>query len=486
MKLKTQIAATAMMLAMTGSALAEDPVAAQPTQTQAQIADEMHALRARLDLLEARQKENARKAEVQKTTEQMIDDATRRSQMLEIGQFTAGHKDGSFYLGSEDGNFLLKPFIHFQFRDVTTDRQNFKAGGDDEHDNGFEVRRLRFGFVGNAFTPDLTYWFNWGTQRSSGTANVVNAAGTKIGTVSNNLGGGLLLEEAWVKYHFSGTPFYVRGGQIRDPLVHDEIIGTVRQQAAERGISSDIFANGEGFTEAATLIYDPKTWVRAEGGINHGLRSANTNFLDYPNTNAYNYGAVARGEFKVFGEWKDYNQIGAVDVSKPLLVIGVAADYSERGHSGQTVGVVDAMYADPSGLSLYGGFIDRYTNHNFGYYQPTITGTSLTAPPAGVLNRATNEYAAFIQVGYLIDKHLEPYGRFEYIHVAGTPAGSDNYIPAVAGGANYYFYGHRAKVTAQVQYLPKGIPFDDTPNDVLASPKGNGEISGTVQFQLAI
>ena len=80
----------------------------------------------------------------------------------------AGHKDGSFYLGSEDGNFLFKPFAHLQFRDVTVRRQDFKPGGDDDTQNGFEVRRMRFGFVGNAFTPDLTYWFNWGTQRAAG------------------------------------------------------------------------------------------------------------------------------------------------------------------------------------------------------------------------------------------------------------------------------------------------------------------------------
>ena len=234
----------------------------------------------------------------------------------------------------------------------------------------------------------------------------------------------------------------------------------------------------------ATLIYDPKTWLRTEAGVNHGLRSANTNFLDYPNSNAFNFGAVARAEFKVMGNWKDYAQMGAVDVKDPLLVIGVGADYSERGHSGQTVGVVDIMYAAPSGLSIYGSFIDRYTNHNFGIYQPTITGANIAAPPASVLNRSTNEYAAVIQAGYLFGKHWEPYGRFEYIHVAGTAAGSKNYIPVIAGGVNYYFFGHKCKMSAQLEYLPKGIPFDDTPNDLLASPSGKSEFSGTVQFQL--
>ena len=479
------LASAALLLAVAGPVFASDPVPAQPPQPAAQDpADEIRAIRTRLNQLESQQKETARKEAEAKTTEQVIDDAVRRSQMLEIGAFSAGHKSGRFYLGSEDGNFLLRPFIHTQIRDVTVVRQDFKPGGDSDTQNGFEIRRLRFGFDGNAFTPDLTYWFNWGTQRASGAANVIDAKGKKIGTVSNSLGGALLLEEAWAKYRIHGTDFYIRGGQIRDPLLHDEIIGTVKQQSVERPIASDIFANGEGFTEAATFIYDPKTWIRTEAGVNHGMRSANTNFLDFPNTNAYNYGVVGRAEFKVMGDWKDYGQIGAVDVKTPLLVIGVAADYSERGHSGQTVGVVDAMYADPCGFSLYGSFIDRFTNHNFGQYQPTITGASITAPPAAVLNKATNEYAAVLQAGYLIGTHWEPYGRFEYIHVVATAGGSHNYIPVIAGGVNYYFVGHRCKLTGQVLYLPKGCPFDDTTNDVLAMPGGKGEFSGVLQFQL--
>ena len=482
MNLKNRFAA-ALLFAAAGPVLAQDPAPIAPPSILS-AADEIQVIRARLNLLEARQRETLRLAQENRTTEQVIQDADRRSQMLDAGAFSAGHKDGRFFIGSEDGNFLLRPFFQLQVRDVTLERQDFKPGGDQDIQNGFEIRRMRFGFDGNAFTPNLTYFFNWGTQRASGTSNVNNAAGTKIGTTSNNLGGVPLLEEAWVKYRFDNTPFYVRAGQIRDPLIHDEIIGTVRQQATERPITSDIFANGEGFTEAATFIYDPKTWVRTEAGLNHGLRSANTNFLDYPNTNAFNYGVVGRAEFKVFGNWKDYNQIGAVDVTEPLLVIGVAADYSERGHAGQTVGVVDAMYADPNGLSVYGAFVDRYTNHNFGIYNVSSTGTSLVAPPASVLNKATNEYAAVLQAGYLIGKHWEPYGRFEYIHVAGTAAGTKTYIPVTAAGVNYYFYGHRAKLTGQVTYLPNGMPFDDTPNDVLASPGGKSEFSGVLQFQL--
>ena len=489
MKAMNRFAVAALMLACTGPMFAQDPVAvvSQPAQPSAQeTSEEIRLLRSRLDQLETQQKETARKAEATRTTEQVIQDANRRSQMLEVGAFSAGHKDGRFFIGSEDGNFNLRPILQLQFRDVTVMRRGFKPGGDDDIQNGFEIRRAKFGFDGNAFTPDFTYFFLWATARASGTSNVNNAAGTKIGTTSNNLGGVPLLEEAWVKYRFENTPFYIKGGGIKDPLLHDQIVSSRYQQSTERSLIADIFANGDAFTEGATFIFDPKTWVRTEAGVTHGLRSADTNFLDYPNTNAFNYGAAGRAEFKVMGNWKDYSQIGAVGTKEPLLVIGVGGDYSERGHAGQTVGVVDAMYADQHGLSVYGAVVDRYTNHNFGLYTQSAVGASITAPPASVLNTPTNEYGMMLQAGYLFNQHLEPFGRYEYMHLKGNVAGTHGAFSALTAGANYYFYGHSAKVTAQVTYLPNGSPIDDTANDILAMPSAKSEFSGVVQFQLSI
>jgi hypothetical protein len=484
-KVKSRFAAAALLLAVSGPVFAQDSVAASTAPAQ-DPTSEIQVLRARLDQLEVQQKAAEIKAQDSKTTSQVIDDAARHSQMLEVGDLVAGHKGGRFFIGSDDGSFNFRPWLHLQFREVTNMRQNFKPGGDDDVQSGFEVRRMRFGFDGNAFSPDLTYMFNWATVRAAGTANVNNAAGTRIGTVSNNLGGVPLLEEAWVKYNFHNSPFYVKGGQIKDPLLHDQIVSSRYQQSAERSLTADVFANGDAFLEGVTFIYDPKTFMRFEGGVTHGIRSANTNFLDYPNTNAFNYGAAARGEFKVFGDWKDYSQVGAVGTKSPLLVIGVGADYSERGHSNQLVGAVDAMYADQNGLSVYGAFVDRYSNHNFGIYNASTAGASIAAPPAAILGTPTNEYAAMIQAGLLIDKHVEPFGRFEYLRLRGTATTAKNFIPVVTGGVNYYFFGHGAKLTAQATYLPHGIPIDDTGSDILALPSARGELVGIVQFQLSI
>jgi hypothetical protein len=476
----------AAALAVTQAGPARAQSQAPDATPQQDVSAEIKALRERLDQLERQQAEARRQQEIKETTAKVADDAARKSMLIDTSGFTAGYEDNRFVIRSADGNFALRPWLHLQFRNVTLLRQDFMAGGRDEIDNGFEVRRMKLGFDGNMFSPDLTYNFNWATSRAAGNSNVVDASGTRIGTVSNSLGGVPILEEAWVKYHFAGTPWSIRGGQIKAPLLHDQIVSSRYQQSAERSLTADVFANGDAFSHGVTLIWDPKNWVRFEGGVTDGLRSANTNFLDFPQGgNAFDYGGIARAEFKLMGRWEDYGQVGAVNVKEPLLVIGVGAAYDERGDSNQTVGVIDAQYADPSGLNFYGAVVDRFTHNNFGFPNTTSSGASFATPSPSVAGDDTNEYAFLLQGGYIINKKWEPFGRYEFMHVAGTPAGSENNIHVITAGVNYYWVGHRAKLTAEIQYLPNGLPFDDSGNDLLTN-NGNGELSAVLQFQLLL
>ena len=480
-----------------------EPSAQMPSQD---VSSEIAALRSRLDQLEAQQKatELQRREAESKLADKISADelahdaATSDQKLLTPEGFTAGYTDNRFVIQSADGNFVLRPWVHFQFREVVNDRTDFlvlnkkKKTFDDEVNQGFELRRVRFGLDGNLFTPDFTYFFNWATVRNSGNSTVNGATASTAGgkvTTSNNLGGVPLLEEAWVKYHIPTTPFYLKGGQIKDPILHDQIVSSRYQQSAERSMTADIFANGDAFTEGATFIYDPKSFVRTEAGVNHGIRSANTNFYDYPNNstyNAYDYGFAGRVEYKVMGRWEDYAQVGAVGNKAPLLVFGVGGDYSERGRDGQLVAAADGMYADPSGLNFYGAFVDRYTTHNFGIYTQSPTGANIGTPDPKVAGKPTNEYSCLIEAGYIINDRIEPFGRYEYMFLQGTAAGSRNYVQCITGGVNYYFYGHRLKATAEAIWLPDGLPIDDGPSDVLTNSNGKTEISFVAQLQLLL
>ena len=159
---------------------------------------------------------------------------------------------------------------------------------------------MKIGFDGNMFGTDLTYEIIWATQRTSASATVKSSTGATVGTVSNNLGGALQLEQAWARYHFPKTDFFVRAGEIKDPLYHEQFVSTRYQQATERSFAADIFCNGDGYTEGATVIYDPGTTFRAEVGVTHGMRADDTNqYLDYPNNgsfNAFDHGVAGRAD----------------------------------------------------------------------------------------------------------------------------------------------------------------------------------------------
>jgi hypothetical protein len=493
------MASAAMALALSYPAFAADPA----PQTQGDMSTEIQALKARLEQLEVKQKDAEmqrqlaeQKLEAKITADELSKDAAKAdNHFLTAEGFTAGYSDNRFVIQSADGNFVWRPWMHLQFRDVVEDRSDKLGTGShisDEVDNGFEVRRLKLGFDGNMFSPDFTYFFNWATSRNSSNATVNGATPSATGgtvTVSNNLGGVPILEEAWVKYHIPTTPYFIKLGQIKDPVLHDQITSSRYQHSAERSLTADIFANGDAFTEGVTFIYDAGQSLRVEAGINHGMRSANTNFLDYPNNggfNAFDYGLAGRAEWKFFGRWKDYGQVGAVDTKHPLLVVGTGFDYSERGRDGQLVAVADAMYGDQTGLNFYGAFVDRYTTHNFGAYTQSGTGASIITPDPAVAGKSTNEYSILLEGGYIIDHKIEPFARYEFMHLQGDAAGSHNWINVVTSGVNYYFHGHRVKLTLQAMWLPQGLPFDDGASDELASPGGHNEIDFEAQLQLLL
>jgi hypothetical protein len=503
--LKALVLSAVMVGACAVPLRAAEPVA---STSEADLNARMNQLQEELNKVKAQlsdQQQQTAAKEEQSNLNAALDDSKQHDQLFGTPNFlnsvglTGGYDPGSsrFVIQSEDGNFVLRPWFHLQIRGVANERNNFQGIGhsSDETNTGFEIRRMRFGFDGNMFSPDFQYLFNWTTNRTAGNATVTSSTGATVGTVSNNQGGVPILEEAWIKYRFHNSPFYIHLGQMHDPLLHEEITSSRYRHTAEISLTGDIFANGDAFTQAATIIFDngaadPNSPVRVEAGINQGMRSANTNFLSFANNgsyNAFNYGTAGRVEYKVMGRWKDYGQVAAVGVKEPLLVFGAGGDRSERGHISQTVGAVDGMYADQNGLMVYSEFLDRYTTRNFGYYTQSAVGASITNPnnPA-YANKATNEYSALIEAGYMFNNLIEPFGRYEYMKLAGTAVGTRPYVQAITSGVNFWFQGHRLKLTGEVIWLPVGLPFDDTPNDILAQPNGKSELVGEFQLQLLL
>src|SRR5438045_1034813 len=76
----------------------------------------------------------------------VLNDAERRSQFMQLDNWTAGHEggdDGHFEIRSSDSNFTLVPSVLFQFRSVLNFRSEVPPTLDDEWQWGFEIARAK-------------------------------------------------------------------------------------------------------------------------------------------------------------------------------------------------------------------------------------------------------------------------------------------------------------------------------------------------------
>jgi hypothetical protein len=427
--------------------------AADPNQQE--LLDRVKALESQVTELKTELKgheSRASSADVAATADAVLRDADRRSQLADPSRLSVSYKDGKLQLRTDDGRFLLHPWLQFQFRNTTTYREDVKQGDTaDDLQNGFEVRRLKFGLDGNVFTPDLTYLFQFAVDRHNGST---------------------ALEQAYVQYHFAGTPFSLKAGQFKDPLDHEQLVSTRNTVAPDRTLVNDQFANAEAFVQGVDLIYGNGGPFRAQVAFTDGLKSGNTNFQDYPTTGIpADWGAAGRVEYKLFGNWQDYEQLSAYGVDKDLLVVGGGVDYTEAGHTGSLVHVADVQYDNGAGLGLYGAYLGRYTKDN--------TVNKFTGD--------TYDWTLRAQASYVINQKWEPFFQYEFIHFDSNTlaAGADNTVHVFRVGTAYYLQGHNAKFQVDLSYLPNGSPVSDDGLGVLQD-SGKNELILRGQFQLLL
>ncbi len=457
------IAAAAGLGMATSSAMAADPSVSDLQQQIKTLQTQVQDLRDRPAAQTYSQQD------VDNVVSHVLSDANRRSMLLDPSTgFSAGYTSKGFVIQSEDGAFMLHPWLQMQVRDVTNYREKAKANGSTITENGIELRRMKFGVDGNLFGKDLTFLVNWATNRGSSKGNVTDPTGGTLGTVGLGNGGVPVLEEAWAQYNFHNTPFGVKVGQIKDSVLHEQIVSSKNQVAAERSLQSDIFLGGDAFIQAIQGSYSTEN-MHAYLAFTDGLRSNNTNFEDFPqNGSPANYGASGRFEYKFFGDWSDYSQMASHGMKhRDLLVAAIGGDYTEAGHNSTIIGAADVQY-NTGPLAVYAAYLGRYNR-------------------SGVVFGGHSSYDSSIlgQVSYTLG-NWEPFARYEYIHfdVRDIAAGSKRNVHDITAGVNYYWHDHKAKFTFDVVYLPNGSPVADDGAGILAN--SHNEIIARLQFQLLI
>ena len=421
---------------------------------------QVNALQAKVEALEAKQLSTK---DVDDTVRRILADADTRSQMLAAEGFTAGYSKGKFLIQSADGNFVLQPMLQFQLRYDAAYRDDGKStdagvsGERDKTDDGFELRRMKFGFGGNAMTPDLTYLFVWATNRKADSAG--EGAGVPV------------LEDAWTRYRFA-PQWTVQGGQFKDPWSHTNVVSSKRYLAVDISLLDHVLGDDQtGYIQGVALGWqtDP---LRAQLAFHDGASSANTNFQDAKS----DYGVTGRGEWKIMGDnWVEYEDFSALGNKSDLLVAGIGADWT----SGDTADILyhsaDIQWEPQAiaGLSMYGSVIGRATN-------PTADASS------------TYDWGFLAQAGYMLTSKWEVFGRYDMTRFDQNGLASRASIDTlheITTGVNYYINGHAAKFTADLTFLPSGTGGASSDGmGILPTSKTetNAEVVARVQFQLLL
>jgi type II secretory pathway component PulJ len=437
----TAMKGAALAASLSIASIASIASAQQPESTREQLQQELEQLQARIAKLESRDVQQAAAAP---TKQDVLTDAEKRSTLGTAMPLTAGYDKG-FFIKSEDGTFLLKPGAVFQFRYVANLSED--AGGDDHIESGFELRRTRFRFDGNAFSKDFTYSFVWDANRS---------------------GGAVSLLDAWAAYRFA-PQWSVKFGQFKESWEHEKDVPFTNQLAVERSlVDAVIGGNQTDRVQGISLLYGggKDDDVRAELAVTDGANSKNTNF---ENTPAGDWGVGFRGEYKLAGDWANYRDFTAKGTKDQLLVLGTGADFTQAGDLDILRATADAQWKNTHGLSLYGA----------------VNGLQTDTGGAG----DGFDWGALAQVGYLLNKKVELFGRYDILQLDDVVPGDEDTFNEFTIGANYYLgpdgaYLHRAKLTFDVVYLPDGAPSAQTGLGILGSDEDQFVFRG--QFLLQI
>lgn len=438
--------------------------------TVEELKAQVNALQAKVEALETRQLSTK---DVDDTVRQLLADADRRSQSLVAEGFTSGYSKGKFLIQSGDGNFALHPYLQFQLRYAANDREDYNPSGSSDTETGFEVRRMKFGFDGNVYGPQLTYQFQWATDRNTGTPT---------------------LEDAWARYQFAES-WAVMGGQFKDPLFRESLVSSTRQLAADRSLLNGILEGNDNYVEGLSLIYTQDR-VHVQSAYTNGFGSQNANFVEpqgnpgdagyTPNGNRkYDFGLAARADFMVLGDpattWKQYAQFSALDAKSDMLILGVAGEWDQAGDASFYWYTADAQWipAALQRLSVYGALAGR--------------STSISNTESAAQDNSPSDWGLLVQAGYLVTNHIEPFVRCDYTRL-GEDLLSDSAAEAygtrdiyeLTAGVNYYLKGQNAKLTADLTYLPNGTPIASSGADILAQPTEQGQWLLRLQFQLLL
>jgi len=398
--------------------------------------------------------DEARVDQIKKLVRDVIADSEFRESLFP-DQVQVGYDKG-FYIRSADEQFLMKinGLLAMRYTYYNDQSRNRWAAPRQRYSDrsGMEVERLRLGFSGHLWGPDLTYRIE------------VDADTDDEHTWEN--------QYAWVAYRFADE-LRVMVGLFKVPFGRQETESSTRQMFVDRGMANEVFNldRSLGVMVYGSLL-DKK--LDYQVSLTNGWSNANDRFgrSDLVRELDQNPALAARLVYHALGKYGkgesdlSYHEDPAMDVglsfayvddngdaSTPALLYAVP-DFFRDGVGGfgvtNTNGTnITQFGADAGfkwrGLAVTGEYWLRIVDVSNGSF-----GHRLVAPYYVMTgsNETSHYQGAQVQVGYfIIPKKLEAAARVGAVWDVGP--GSEG-VWEYAAGMNYYFQGHNCKLQADV------------------------------------
>ena len=469
---------TAMMLtvllALGGTALADEDLAAEIRALRDTVSQQGAALEAQsqeIQQLRSAAGENwlneRRAEEVKALIADVLSDADTRASLLDDG-LTAGHDGEHFFLGSASGDFLLvvSGLVQGRYTYVNRngDRDNrdyplvntdFGASTFDQNEAGFDIPRAKVQFAGHIASPRLTYAVRLAVDSAT---NDVWADKITIGYQ--------LMENLWIG-----------GGEDKGPFLREELIEPEYQLAVDRSLVNEFFTGGR--IQGIWATWHPVENVHTKVALSDGFRSGERQGMYFeesaftgsfgsldPEDVVYgskrfdkddsDFAITARVDVKVMGKWEQMMDFTAWADEPTGIFVGGALHWESR-ETGDSIG-------DAAGGALFGHTydmlawtVDVSAECNRSNVFLAVVGADFY--PEGTLTDPTNPdpFGVVLQGGYqIIPDQLEAFIRWEYMDLDVRPATThlgtdkDDEINILTAGANWYMNRHKAKFTVDV------------------------------------
>ena len=354
-----------------------------------------------------------RSSEIRGIVQDVLADADTRTSLQSSGAM-AGYNNG-FFLASPDGNFSLKVGGQIQIRWVMNSAKDQRTA------YGFENRRTKLDFQGNVFSKDWTY-----RVRNNFTAD---------GGVSG-------LEFAYVQKAMDNG-MSIRVGQFQAPWLREVLVDASMQLAAERSVVAQLFS--QGYSQGIQWGMESDSF-RINAGFFDGIggatpltgsglsnNSRNTTWSASPTSYAF----AARADFKLSGDWSQFDDFSSFKGEEAGMMAGVAVIYQRGNGNGGNMSYAPAPNND--GTKSFG--ITGDFTWDFGGASLFASGVWVQNKPKSGNGDKTSPWGVTVQGGYFVSEDAELFARYEYLNYNISNPGPNvvNKYNGVTFGVNYFF-----------------------------------------------